>query len=365
MTFGGSENAEIEVRTADGFSRVLFGSLARLPEFVDLKRTAILTDRVVRRYIPPEFPEGNIVEVPRGEEAKSLSCAQAVYERFLDMGVGRDWTILGVGGGSVSDLAGFVASTWLRGVEFCVAPTTVLSMVDASVGGKNGVDFRGFKNLIGTFRQPRFVLVDLDVLGSLPAGDVAAGLVEAVKHAIIEGPEHFCLLERAIPRRASGELYRAPGNPQALSEVVRRSIGLKARIVSGDARETGPRRTLNLGHTIGHAVEAVTGLPHGVCVAVGLACSLRLATRRGGSEADARRVLSLLDRLGMPRTLEEAREASGVAPDTFRESVVAALSVDKKRVGERVLFALPRALGAVDVEPIDLREIEDFVREAS
>jgi len=357
-------DAPIEVRASGHVSRVLFGPMERLTELADKARTVILTDPIVRRYAPSAFPPERIVEVPRGEAAKSLACVESVYKRFLKLEVGRDWTILGIGGGSVSDLAGFAASTWLRGVDFAFAPTTVLAMVDASVGGKNGVDFQGFKNLGGTFNLPRFVLADLSVLASLPDADVAAGLVESVKHAVIEGPEHFARLERAIPPRRAGEAYRAPKDPRALVEVVRSSVELKARLASADIRETGERRKLNLGHTIGHAVETVTALPHGVCVAVGLACALRLAARSGGSEADVERVMNLLDRLGMPRSLEEARAAVGMESAEFRGAVARALSADKKRVGENVLFALSRAIGSVDIEPLELTEIEVFVREA-
>lgn len=359
-----SGGEEILIDSALGRSRVLFGPLFHLADLADPGRSVIVTDAAVRRYVPPEFPPERVVEVPRGEAAKSLAGLEALFARFLDLELGRDGIVVGLGGGCVSDLAGFAASTWLRGVDFGFAPTTVLAMVDASVGGKNGIDFRNRKNLVGTFRQPRFVLMDPGVLASLPSGEIASGLAEAVKHAVIEGPEHFALLEQAIPPRPAGEPYRSPEDPRVLSAVIRSSVRLKARIVSADIRESGERRKLNLGHTIGHAVETATGLPHGACVAVGLVCALDLAGRRGGSETDARRIRGLLDRLGLPLSLEEARSAAGLDADVFRETMVRALRADKKRAGGKVLFALPRALGSVDVEPVDLAEIEDFVREA-
>jgi len=357
---------EILLSTEAGSSRILFAPTARLPDLADPGRTVVVTDGFVRRYVPTVFPADRIVEVPRGEAAKSLSCLESVYSRFLELGVRRDSIVLAVGGGSVSDLAGFAASTWMRGVDFGFAPTTVLSMVDASVGGKNGIDFGGYKNLVGSFRLPRFVLVDPSVLATLPAREAASGLVEAVKHALIEGPGHLDLLESAIPARRAGADFRMPRDPSVLTEVLARSIRVKARIAAADFRESGDRRKLNLGHTIGHAVEAVTGLPHGECVAVGLACALGLAVRRGGSEEAARRVLDLLGRLGVPASLEEARLAAPVLSDpaAFREAVARAVSADKKRAGGSVLFALPRAPGSVEIEPIEISEIEDFVREA-
>ncbi len=364
MTGARDGNGAVTVRTPEGDSTILFDSRERLGDLADPGRAVVVTEPAVLRYVPWSFPPERIVLVPSGEAAKSLACAESVYGRLLELKAGRDWTVLGVGGGSVSDLAGFVASTWMRGVDFGFVPTTVLSMVDASVGGKNGVDFRGFKNLVGTFRQPRFVLVDPACLASLSAADVASGLVEAVKHGVIEGPDHFRLLEEAIPPRREGEPWRPPEDPRAFTEAIRRSVELKARIVSEDPRESGPRRVLNLGHTVGHAVEAATGLPHGASVAAGLACSLGIAGRRGGSGEDAARVLDLLGRLGMPRSLEEARATAGAPEDGFREALAGALAVDKKRAGERVLFALPRALGRVEMESLSLSEIEEYVREA-
>ncbi len=402
----GAESAgavpEILLSTVAGSSRIRFAPNAGLPDLADPARTVAVTDGFVRRHLPSAYPADRIVEVPRGEAAKSLSSLESVYRRFLELGVGRDWTVLALGGGSVSDLAGFAASTWMRGVDFGFAPTTVLSMVDAAIGGKNGIDYGGYKNLVGSFRLPRFVLVDPAVLATLPAREAAAGLVEAVKHAVIEGPGHLDLLERAIPGRPTGADFRLPEDPALLAEILSRSIRLKARIVEEDFRESGVRRKLNLGHTVGHAVETVTGLPHGECVAAGLVFALGLATRRGGSGEGARRILELLGRLGVPRSLEEARltalsdaaappRPSGPAappehadgrspvsasparagdpgvladPAAFREAVAGALRTDKKRSGGSVLFALPRAPGSVEIEPLELAEIEDFVREA-
>ena len=380
---------EVLLETKAGGTRILFSPIDRLAELADPARTVVVTDAFVRRHVPPAFPAGRIVEVPRGEEAKSLACLQSVYERFLEIGVGRDWTVLGVGGGSVSDLAGFAASTWHRGVDIGFVPTTVLAMVDASVGGKNGINLGVYKNLVGAFRLPRFVLVDPAFLSTLPARETASGLVEAVKHAVIDGPDHIALLERTIPPRPAGAAFAMPRDPAALTEVLARSVRLKARVVAADFLESGERRKLNLGHTVGHAVEAVTGLPHGECVSVGLACALGLAARRGGSTEDAGRILDLLDRLGAPGSLEGARSACIAAraagtngrsgssgpgdpaaleacldAAAFREAVARALSADKKRAGDLVLFALPRALGSVVIETIELSEIENYVREA-
>ena len=158
-----------------------------------------MTDAEIRRLHGASLPGWPVAEVPRGEAAKSLAELEALYGRFLELGLARDATVVAVGGGTVSDLAGFAASTWLRGVDFGFAPTTLLAMVDASVGGKNGVDFRGLKNQIGSFRQPRFVLMDVSVLSTLSDTEFRSGMAEVVKHAILAGGDYFELVESERP----------------------------------------------------------------------------------------------------------------------------------------------------------------------
>jgi 3-dehydroquinate synthase len=342
-------------------STLRFGSMADLSTFADLEKTVIVADQITSGFVPEGFPRDRIIEVARGEAAKNLVSLEKLYEGFLRTGLGRDWTVVGLGGGSVSDLAGFAASTWLRGVDFGFVPTTLLAMVDASVGGKNGIDYRGYKNLVGTFNQPRFVLFDVSLLASLPAYDLACGLAEAVKHALIEGGNHLPAIEEALGTKGLPDHRR-------LGTVIRRSVELKASVANADERESGLRRKLNLGHTIGHGIESITGLPHGACVAAGLVSAFRLAVERGGSSADADRVTSLLARLGLPTGIEAARRASSIAgelsPAAFREALAESINTDKKRLGGDILFALPMALGDVRMEPIPLEQLREFTRRA-
>ena len=263
-------------------------------------------------------------------------------------------------------------------------------MVDASIGGKNGVDFGGYKNLVGTINRPRFILCDTAVLESLPAEALSSGLAEMVKHAVIEGSGHLEALEAVC---ASG----LP-KPAKLKDLIRRSAQLKTGIAGADEREKGQRMKLNLGHTIGHAVETLTGLPHGHCVAVGTVAAFRLAAKvvaRGSTEqesgastassSDAERVSKLLSAIGLPISLEQARLAatkaaasgagttdqSGAAlttalkdPADFREALVSALKADKKKRGQAILFALPLAIGRVEITSIDIDEVAACIREA-
>lgn len=365
---GGAANndGDLIVSGTRSSSTIRFAPIAALAALVDPARTVIIADEISISFVTQLFDRGRTVVVKRGEAAKNLASLDGVFARFLELGVGRDWTIVGVGGGSVSDLAGFAASSWLRGVDFGFVPTTLLAMVDASVGGKNGIDYHGYKNLIGTFSQPRFVLVDPELLSSLPDYDLACGLVEAIKHGIIEGDDHLSSIEQAVS--GSGTIDRG-----ALEPIIRRSIAFKAAVATADEHENGDRRKLNLGHTIGHGVEAVTGLAHGASVAAGLASATRFAmehcdAKHDGAAAFSNRVIALVARLGLPTSLEQARrasrETSELSPATFRDAVAEAMGTDKKRIGTNVLFALPLAAGNVNIEPVTLRELRDFVRRA-
>jgi 3-dehydroquinate synthase len=345
-------------------SRVSFGSLAGLASEIESARTVLVTDGLLRKAYGSSFPPCPIAEVERGEAAKSLASLEALYGRFLELGLGRDGLVLAVGGGAVSDLAGFAAATWLRGVDFGFAPTTLLAMVDASVGGKNGVDFHGIKNLVGTFSQPRFVRMDLSLLSTLPEIEFASGMGEVVKHAVLAGGPYFDLIE-GLARKGRAGL--ATGDLEA---IVAGSVELKAAVVSRDERESGERRKLNLGHSFGHGIEAATGLPHGHSVAAGLGTICRLAVRMGRlGAADCDRITRLLSGWGLPSSIAEAASLSAARGrrgdgSELRETIAAAIPADKKRMGESVRVALPEAIGSVRIESVSLSALQDFAKEA-
>ncbi|HET7839671.1 MAG TPA: 3-dehydroquinate synthase family protein, partial [Rectinemataceae bacterium] len=350
---------DIVIRGSARVSTLRFAALEEAAARLDPARSVIVTDAEIARLHGGRFPPFPLALVERGEAAKSLSSLEALYARFLELGLGRDSTVLAIGGGSVSDLAGFAASTWLRGVDFRFVPSTLLAMVDASVGGKNGIDFRGLKNLIGSFGQPGLVVFDTSLLDTLGQGGFASGMAEAIKHALIEGEEHLAVLE-SLGTEASA-IGRADRE-----RLVRLSVTTKAAIVGSDEREAGGRRRLNLGHTIGHAVEAVTALPHGHSVAAGLASALLIAERRGLLGGGLRaRVVRLLSAWGLPSSLAAAASLAGVADGPgYRQSLVRALAADKKRTGGQIQFAMPEAPGHVSILPIHLEEIGAFVLEA-
>ncbi|HVH10661.1 MAG TPA: 3-dehydroquinate synthase [Gemmatimonadales bacterium] len=269
---------------------------------------------------------------PAGEWNKTRETWAALADRMLAAEVGRDSAVLALGGGVVGDVAGFVAATYLRGIPFVQVPTTLLAMIDSSIGGKTGVDAPAGKNLLGAFYQPRLVVADLDLLATLPAPEFAAGIAEAVKHGTIADADYFAFLERepaAVQALA----------PAALERLVRRSVEIKAEVVAADERERGRRAILNFGHTVGHAIEASArfAVLHGEAVAIGMAYEARLAEALGVAAAGtAARIAGLLERYGLPLVLPD-----GVTAD----ALVAAMRLDKKARQGAVRFALPAAVG--------------------
>jgi 3-dehydroquinate synthase len=302
----------IEVRAPSGVCRVLVGErLARLESHIPPGRAVYVTDAHVARLYGSSFGPGQRIVLEPGEVSKSLAGLERVYGGLFDAGADRDTFVFAVGGGVVCDVAGFAASTYLRGLSFGFAPTTLLAQVDAGIGGKNGIDFRGAKNLVGVFQQPRFVLCDPEVLRTLPARETANGLAEMVKTAAIGSPALFDELEGA-PEKALGL------DPEFIGRTVLESLRIKAAVVEADEREAGARRVLNLGHTLGHALETVTGVAHGEAVGAGLVFAARLSVRRGHLAArEADRITALVGRLGLPtETGAAARGPAG--PDRSR-----------------------------------------------
>jgi 3-dehydroquinate synthase len=284
--------------------------------------------------------------VPEGERAKTLGVASRLYDALVELGVTRDTVLIGLGGGATCDLAGFVASTYLRGLPLVQVPTTLLAQVDASVGGKTAVNHRRGKNLIGTFYQPRMVWIDPDVLATLPARERRAGLAEVIKAAAIWDADFFKWLEANLD--AVLELERG-----ALATAIARACEIKSEVVGLDEREAGLRALLNFGHTLGHAVELVGGLRrvrHGEAVAIGMAFAARLSERRGLAPAGtAPRLMALLERAGLPTEPPDLEAQRG--------AYVRAIAVDKKLAGKRVGFIALREIGRAERVELELEEI--------
>ena len=280
--------------------------------------------------------QAQVFTIPAGEAHKTRQRWALLTDEMLSSGFGRDSAIIALGGGVVGDLAGFVASTFMRGIPFVQIPTSLLAMIDASVGGKTGVDTPAGKNLVGAFHQPAAVIADTSVLKTLPIEHLRAGMSEALKHGVIADASYF---ERVASLATSIETLDLTG--EAALDLVARSVEIKADVVERDEREAGVRKTLNFGHTIGHAVELCSGyaLLHGAAVAIGMRYEALLAERLGIAE------------IGLAGRIDEAIQAIGLAarrPTSMPvEQIVAATHSDKKARGGRVEYALPVRIGAM------------------
>jgi 3-dehydroquinate synthase len=283
-------------------------------------------------------------DVPDGERTKNLRQASSLYDAFLDAGADRSTAVVALGGGVVGDLSGFVAATLLRGLPVVQIPTTLLAMVDSSVGGKTGVNVPRGKNLVGAFHQPRLVWMDVDTLRSLPERELTAGMAELIKHGAIRDEAFFERLEADLERVMQLEA-------QLLIPALERSCAIKADVVRRDERESGLRMILNFGHTLGHAIEALKryrGILHGEAVAIGMAFAAQRSEELGLSPAGtAERLVALLRRAGLPTEL----------PDFPRGAYLQALRVDKKKREARIRFVVLHGIGRAETLPLLPREI--------
>lgn len=319
--------------------RGLLGDLGRLArERCPAHRYAVITDsQVAHRYAEAALGalaglDAALFAFPAGEWNKSRETWARLCDQMLAAGFGRDSAVIALGGGVVGDLAGFVAGTFLRGIPVVQVPTSLLAMLDSSIGGKTGVDTEAGKNLIGVFHPPALVVIDPATLSTLPAHQLAAGLAEALKHGAIADAAYFETVER------SADAYFAH-DPEALDAMIVRSLEIKAAVVEADEREAGYRKVLNFGHTVAHALEASVGyeLLHGEAVAIGMVAEARLGeavgiTRPGTAE-----------RLGA--ALQTARLPAELPTDLRPETFLRTLALDKKRAGGVVEYTLVAEIG--------------------
>ena len=293
----------------------------------------------------------SVLTVPDGERVKSLRWLKVILDELIRRRCERKTCLLALGGGVIGDLTGFAASVYLRGIPFVQIPTSLVSQVDASIGGKTGVNHRLGKNLIGTFYQPKLVLVDPRLLRTLPVREYRSGLAEVIKYGVIMNAVFFDALERDMSRVLAMEA-------RAVYQMIQTSCGIKAEVVSEDEREGDRRRILNFGHTFGHALETVSGYrryKHGETVAIGMVAAARLASRLGMADPGVpERIEHLVRHAGLPCEL----------PDYSSASLFRAMRQDKKVRDQQIHFVLPRQVGQVAIVPVKDSEIQGFLREA-
>ncbi|HIE56499.1 MAG TPA: 3-dehydroquinate synthase, partial [Chromatiaceae bacterium] len=331
--------------SGSGESVVMIGErLENLKRYLPAQPPIIITDSNVRDIWGASFPPGPVITIGTGERIKTFDTLGYIYDQLIALEADRSSFIVGIGGGIVCDIAGFVASTYMRGVRFGFVSTTLLSQVDASVGGKNGVNFKGYKNIVGVFNQPQFVVCDLNVLRTLPREELRCGFAEIVKHGAIADKNMFEYLERHYRRALALDL-------DIIAKLVYDSVAIKSSIVNQDAREKGVRRKLNFGHTFGHAIEKTLQVRHGEAVSAGMALAAGLSVKRGFLQGpDAARIAGLLEKYELPLRLPH---------DGHR--VLAAIRMDKKREGNGIRFVLLREIGRAFVAEVPFEELEAFL----
>lgn len=319
-------------------------SIDNLKKYIPAEEVFIISDRQVYPMLEARLPKFPVLQVYPGDYSKSLRVATSIYRWLQDNYADRSAYLLGVGGGVVSDLTGFVAATYLRGINFGLVPTTLLGQIDASIGGKNAINFDGFKNVVGTIYHPEFILCDHTLLATLPKEEVQGGIAELIKHTLIADETRFNLVND------NAEAILALDH-RVLDPLIGWSIELKRSFVEDDEFEHGDRRKLNFGHTWGHAVEAVTGMHHGFAVAIGMVFAARFAHARGLCDATVvDRIIGILQRFGLPT---EAKVLPWV--------VYEAIERDKKRDRDSIRFVFPRRIGEANIETLKLDELRAFI----
>jgi 3-dehydroquinate synthase len=306
-------------------------------------RFAIITDETVRDLYAKEIAatfapaEPLLLAIPSGEMYKTRESWARLTDQLLASGYGRDSAIIAIGGGVVGDLAGFVAATFMRGIPFIQVPTTLLAMIDASIGGKTGVDTQHGKNLVGAFHRPAAVIVDPTVLATLPPRELRAGLAEAIKHGVIADGAYLERIEKAVPTLLAPDGHASA----AMIELIIRSIEVKAGIVERDEHEGGLRKVLNFGHTLGHAVESLGGyeLLHGEAISIGMALEAEVGERAGiSARGTADAVRKVLEVAGLP-----SLRPLGLDP----ERLIEVARGDKKTRAGSIELAVPLEIGAM------------------
>ncbi len=333
----------VTINADSGPSRILIGErLENLQRYIPVAKPIIITDVNVGKLYPLNSMAAAVITIGTGEEIKTLETVQEIYARLLSIEADRSAFIVGVGGGIVCDIAGFAASTFLRGVRFGFVATTLLAQVDASVGGKNGVNFEGYKNMVGLFHQPEFVICDPELLKTLPPREISCGLAEIVKHGAIADADLFAYLEQ----HAEDILAL---DSTVIEKLVQASVRIKSAIVMRDETEKGERRLLNFGHTFGHAIEKVTGIAHGEAVSMGMVIASALSVKKGLLSAEEdQRLQVVLKNLKLPTRWEASPQ-----------KVLDAIAKDKKRTGDRIHFVLLNGIGNARVDQITLEELRD------
>ena len=317
-------------------------SFKQLKEIVAPQHAIIITDETIYQLHAAKFKGWKTIVIKAGEAYKIQATVDHIIQQLIELKADRKSTLIGVGGGVITDITGYVAAVYMRGIAFGFVPTTLLAMVDASIGGKNGIDVGLYKNMVGVIRQPNFLLYDISLLKTLPDAEWSNGFAEIIKHACIKDAAMFKLL-------AQNNLSKIQKNKTLLSQLVQRNAKLKIKVVQADEFEKGERRLLNFGHTLAHALENQYALSHGQAVAIGSTYAATISAQLLGFK-QTEKVLTVLEQYGLP---------TNASFNT--EKVFAVLQMDKKRERSEMNFILLEKIGKAVILPIPLKDLENII----
>ena len=321
-------------------------AFSSLSQVTGAKNIVILTDENVYNHHASVLNAYPVIKFPAGEEHKNQATVHHIIQQLIKLGANKDSILVGVGGGVVTDITGYVASVYMRGVQFGFVPTSVLAMVDAAIGGKNGIDVGVYKNMVGTIRQPDFIFYDYSFLQSLPVREWINGFAEIIKHACIKDALLFAMLER-------NTLHDYQADKTLIAELIEKNVEIKAKIVTADEFEEGDRKLLNFGHTIGHAIENLHQLPHGHAVSIGMVAACNLSEELNNLHFDAAaKIVKLLAKYHLPVDVE-----------TDHAKVFEVLKMDKKRTDDGVHFILLKKIGEAEIIYVSLASLEKHFKE--
>jgi 3-dehydroquinate synthase len=317
-----------------------------LGELVEDANIVIITDENVFDHHAKEMSAFPVIKFKAGEKYKNQATVDHIIQELINLGAHKNTFLIGVGGGVVTDITGYVAAVYMRGIQFGLAPTSVLSMVDAAIGGKNGIDVGVYKNMVGTIRQPEFIFYDYSFLDTLPVKEWINGFAEIIKHACIKDALLFAVLEKY-------SLHDYRTDKTLIADLIEKNVEIKNRIVTHDEFEQGERKLLNFGHTIGHAIENLHGMPHGHAVSIGMMAACNLSEQVNGLHfKDAARIVKLLAQYHLPVDVE-----------TDHAKVFEVLKMDKKRKDDGVHFILLKSIGNAEIKFISLTDLEKHFKE--
>lgn len=335
----------IEISTDTRISRIVVGeSLRNVTKYVPSGKVIIITDENIRKYYEHGFPPFPVISIGLGESIKSLDTLALIFNKLVEYEADRSTFILAIGGGIVCDVAGFAASVYMRGLRFGFVSTTLLSQVDASVGGKNGVNFQGYKNMLGVFNQPEFVIIDTEMLQTLDAREFRSGFAEIVKAGAIKDELLFSYIEEHYAEALQKK-------PEVLEKLIYDAVNIKSLVVEQDEKEKGERKKLNFGHSFAHAIERNTGILHGEAVSLGMVLAAQFSVKLDllhQSEAD--RITHILDRLQLPVHLRL----------NFSE-LIDTMKRDKKREGDFLHMVFLDRIGNAVIKKISYYQLEKLV----